>query len=132
MRDRGLIVLGLVVAIGLLTFPIWYDSARGISSEAPELKPAVEGETCIYPTEYMRESHMNVLMDWRDRVVRQDERMVNINGHEWEMSLTRTCMECHDSKEQFCDQCHNYAAVNVYCWDCHVAPEAATFAEVQR
>jgi len=132
MRDRGLIILGLVIAIGLLTFPIWYDNAAGITSAAPDLKQAVQGDACIYPIEYMRESHMTVLMEWRDQVVRNNQRMVTINGKSWEMSLTRTCMECHDSKEQFCDRCHQYAAVNAYCWDCHVAPEQASLAEVLR
>jgi len=131
MRDRGMIVVGLVLAVVVLTFPIWYGNARGVTSEAPELKPAVKGETCIYPTEYMRQSHMNVLMEWRDLVVRENQHTVNINGQDWEMSLSRTCMDCHDSKQEFCDQCHLYASVDPYCWDCHVAPEEVTLAEVQ-
>ena len=27
------------------------------------------------------------------------------------MSLTRTCMDCHSNKAEFCDRCHNYLAV---------------------
>jgi hypothetical protein len=42
------------------------------------------------------------------------------------MSLTGTCLTgCHTNKAEFCDRCHNYAAVSVYCWDCHVDPKLA-------
>lgn len=40
----------------------------------------------------------------------------------YEMSLQNTCMKCHSNKEEFCDQCHNYANVSPFCWDCHVQP----------
>jgi len=39
------------------------------------------------------------------------------------MSLQNTCMECHSNKSKFCDQCHTYAAVNPFCWECHIQPE---------
>jgi hypothetical protein len=71
-----------------------------------------------------------MLNDWRDNVVRSDSRFlmkdgknVMVKGEKAEMSLSRTCMKCHTSKANFCDQCHNYLDVKPYCWDCHVAPE---------
>ena len=45
---------------------------------------------------------------------------VNKKGKEFEMSLSNTCIECHDNKAEFCDRCHNYASVRPYCWDCHI------------
>ena len=37
------------------------------------------------------------------------------------MSLTEHLPEaCHANKAEFCDRCHNYAAVKPYCWDCHI------------
>ncbi|MCP5112376.1 MAG: cytochrome C [bacterium] len=126
MRDRGWILIGLLIGLGLLTFPIWYNSAAGTDSSRPELKKAVEGSECIYGTEYMRANHMDVLMDWRDEVVRNGNRYVEIGGKKVEMSLTRTCMGCHADAGQFCTKCHDYSGVDPYCWDCHVPPEDAS------
>ncbi|MBW2266037.1 MAG: hypothetical protein JRF28_07735 [Deltaproteobacteria bacterium] len=41
------------------------------------------------------------------------------------MSLQNTCMSdnCHAKKTEFCDQCHDYTAVEPYCWDCHIVPK---------
>lgn len=125
MRDRTLILIGLAVFIGLISFPAWYDSASGTSSAAPELQKAVKGTSCIYPTEYMRTSHMKVLLEWRDQVVRHGKRLVTIGGKTYKMSLTGTCLDCHASKKDFCDKCHEYADVNPYCWNCHVDPALA-------
>ena len=122
MRDRPVIVAALAVFLFLITFPIWYNRAAGTASAAPELQKPVKGERCIYPTAYMRPSHMDVLMEWRDEVVRNNRRLVRIGGTTYNMSLTATCMDCHSSKADFCDRCHNYAGVQPYCWDCHVDP----------
>jgi len=32
-------------------------------------------------------------------------------------------MDCHNNKTKFCDQCHNYAGVSPYCWECHIEPK---------
>ena len=123
MRDKGLIIAGLVVFLVLITFPMWYNSATGTTSEAPVLKKAVRGETCVEPVDYMRASHMDLLIEWRDDVVRNGNRtFVSTDGASHEMSLAGTCLGCHDSKADFCDKCHNYVGVDPYCWDCHVDP----------
>ena len=122
MPDRPLIFIGLAVFLGLVTFPIWYNSASGTGSAAPVLQKPVKGDACIYPLEYMRASHMDVLMEWRDEVVRNNRRLVSVGGKTYTMSLTATCMDCHTSKADFCDKCHDFAGVKPYCWDCHVDP----------
>ena len=72
----------------------------------------------------MRSKHMEVLDDWRDSVVREGNRMVEVEGlGQVEMSLTRSCLGCHGSYENFCKKCHDYADVTPYCWDCHIIPE---------
>jgi hypothetical protein len=72
----------------------------------------------------MRATHMEMLDEWRDRVVREGERMYQASdGKSYEMSLTHTCLECHSNKAEFCDACHNYTAVTPYCWDCHIDPK---------
>jgi hypothetical protein len=82
-------------------------------------------KVCVLPVEEMRTSHMTLLDDWRDSVVREGRRMVRVEGLDRpvEMSLTRGCLDCHGSKKAFCDTCHDYADVRPYCWDCHVVPE---------
>jgi len=122
MRDRPWILLGLALFTALVTFPLWYNTVLGVEPKELELEKA-RGDACIYETAYMRERHMDVLMEWRDEVVRRGNRLVKIGGKTFEMSLTKTCLDCHRSKERFCDRCHDYAAVTPYCWDCHVAPE---------
>jgi hypothetical protein len=69
----------------------------------------------------MRADHMTLLNEWRDLVVRENQRTYTAtDGTEYEMSLTKTCLDCHSNKEEFCDKCHTYADVSPYCWDCHV------------
>jgi hypothetical protein len=122
MRDRPLIYAGLAVFVALITFPISYNRAAGTTSAAPALQKPAKGDRCIYPAEFMRASHMNVLTEWRDQVVRANLRLVTIGGKTYTMSLTGTCLECHTSKAEFCDKCHDYAGVKPYCWDCHIDP----------
>ena len=124
MYDAGKVIVGLVIFLALLTFPTWYNVATGKATYVPELEKAVKGENCVEDIEYMRASHMDLLNIWRDRVVRQGERIhVAPDGTKYNMSLTLTCLDCHASKERFCNKCHDYMSVDPYCWDCHVIPE---------
>ncbi len=64
---------------------------------------------------------MELLMSWRDEVVRQGGRtFVAPDGKTYAKSLTQTCLGCHASKADFCDRCHAYASVTLSCWECHV------------
>ena len=124
MSDKGRIIVGLLIFIVVVTAPIWYDLASGVDREPPEIVlPA--GETqCVADAAYMRTEHMQLLMDWREEVVRQDDReFVTADGRHFEKSLTGTCLGCHDNKAEFCDRCHDYLSVKPYCWDCHVVPK---------
>ena len=123
-KDVGKALIGLIVFLVLVGFPIWYTASHGQSGYRPELvKPA--GETrCVESTEYMRASHMDLLNTWRDDVVRHGERThVSEDGRTFDKSLQNTCLKCHDNKDTFCDRCHNYVDVAPKCWECHVVPE---------
>jgi hypothetical protein len=124
MRDRGLIIGGLTVFLALITFPFWYNLATATTSRGPEpVLPATE-KNCVAPVEYMRTSHMDLLVTWREQVVRSNVRSYQaFDGKTYNMSLTKTCMQCHTSKADFCDRCHNYAGVTPNCWDCHIDPK---------
>ena len=96
---------------------------------------------CVKEKAYMNPNHMDMLNQWRDDVVRKGDRgRVEVNGREYEKSLTKCCMKCHTSREKFCVRCHEYADVlppevcpkladarqtsrGVSCWDCHVEPK---------
>ena len=76
----------------------------------------------------MRASHMTLLAEWRDRVVRDGVRTyTGADGRVVRMSLSGTCLgTCHTDKTAFCDRCHDYAGVKPACWDCHVVPPAGS------
>lgn len=126
MKDKTTILLGLGVFIVLATFPIWFTLASGKPGYVPDPE-LPEGESrCVESLEFMKSWHMDLLDEWRDDVVRNGNRIYVSKeyGTRHEMSLTKTCLKCHDSKAKFCDQCHDYLGVVPYCWDCHVDPGA--------
>jgi len=123
MRDKGPILAGLIVFLALVTFPIWFDLASGEEGKPPELVLPPGGGECVAETAFMRTDHMQLLTEWRDDVVRRNDRIYTTgDGRRYYKSLSGTCMSCHADKEKFCDRCHDYVGVTPYCWDCHVAP----------
>jgi len=122
MNDFGKIIFGLIVFLVLATFPAWYGMVASGRGEAPEVELPADETQCVESLEFMKANHMNLLDEWRDALVRegQVEYTSETYGDTYEISLTRTCLDCHSNKEQFCDKCHNYADVDPYCWDCHV------------
>jgi hypothetical protein len=124
MRDKGRILIGLLAFLVLATFPVWYNLVSGHESQPPEIVLPSDESQCVADTDYMRTEHMQLLMDWRDEVVRDKQRIhTTADNRRFEKSLTRTCMDCHSDKAEFCDRCHDYVGVTPYCWDCHVEPE---------
>jgi hypothetical protein len=122
MRDRLLILAGLFVVVAALTFPIWYAPLAKTTAKGPDLQLPDGHTLCVEAREYMRSSHMQLLLRWRDAAVRHGQRKVTgEDGRTFQISLSKTCLgQCHLSKAKFCDRCHEYAAVpKVYCWDCH-------------
>ncbi|MBI3042773.1 MAG: hypothetical protein HYY78_08100 [Betaproteobacteria bacterium] len=78
-----------------------------------------QGEACVAPVEEMRRNHMAMLLDQRDRTVREGIRTTRFS--------LKNCVECHASrktgsvlgKDGFCSSCHTYAAVSMDCFECH-------------
>jgi hypothetical protein len=126
MRDRLWIIAGLALFVAAATTPFWFAHANAKDlSKLPDLTLPANQKQCVAPTGTMRAEHMQLLVSWREDVVRRgDRRYVAFNGKVYEKSLTKTCLGCH-SKEQFCDRCHAYAGVSgPYCWNCHNEPQA--------
>ena len=91
---------------------------------------AVEGsakfeklEQCVEPTSVMRRNHFEFIKHQRDLTVHQ-----GIRGSKYSLA---GCVDCHARKDtagkfvpvnaegQFCDGCHDYAAVSLDCFSCH-------------
>ncbi len=130
LYDGGKIITGLIIFVGLMLSPFILGMAKpgekpDPKTDTPEILEMEEKDRkCVEPKEFMRTSHMSLIDDWRDRALRDGERVYeNSEGEEITISLQNTCMKCHSNKKKFCDECHNYMAVKPYCWDCHIVPE---------
>lgn len=121
MRDRPVIYTGLILFLGLFSFPMWRDFAARATTKGPQQAIPAREKQCVAPIAYMRSSHMTLLMDWRQQVVRDGNRQFTAaDGRTFTRSLTGTCLkQCHGTKADFCDRCHSYAGVSATCWDCH-------------
>ena len=141
MYDAGKIIPGIIIFIGLVSIPVWFNAGTGKTGYRPDFTEELaklEGQVCVHTAEYMRANHMFVLNEWRDRVARDGERYITDPefvakmGDDWELSLTNSCMKCHSDKGAFCDKCHDYLGVSPYCWDCHLTPEViATWPSIE-
>lgn len=123
MSDKRRVILGLVILVVIVAFPLWY-ALPGGSGPRPELEMPAGETQCVEHKEFMTANHMHLLNQWRDAVVREgkDTYTSEAYGKTFEMSLTRTCMNCHAKRETFCNRCHDYTDVHPYCWDCHLEP----------
>jgi len=129
MYDGWKIIIGLIIFVGIATFPFLYDVGKASipppdpKIDTPEIqKMAVK--KCVESKSFMKAEHMVMINDWRDAVVREGNRLyTSTGGQQYAMSLQNTCMKCHSNKTKFCDECHNYVGVKPYCWDCHIAPK---------
>jgi hypothetical protein len=118
MHNPKLILSIIIVFLVIVSLPFWYGS-RG---QAPTLELPADKKTCVESTAYMRAHHVELLARWRDLTVREAVRTYRArDGKEYQISLTGTCLGCHQKKDAFCDRCHTYMKVTPGCWDCHVA-----------
>ncbi len=123
MYNGKYIIPGLIIALGFITFPLWFNLLSGTSYAKLEIKLPADQKECVESVEFMRAEHMQLLNVWRDKVVRDEQRLYTAaNGKQWDISLQNTCMKCHVNKAEFCDKCHNSNSVAPYCWTCHIEP----------
>ena len=124
MYDARNVIIGLCIFVIMVTFPFWYSLASSTSSYKPDPIMPKHYKKCVEDNKTMRELHMDLLDMWRHKVVRESKRYYSATDKsEHEMSLSKNCMKCHTSKVDFCDKCHNYAGVDMYCFDCHSRPK---------
>jgi hypothetical protein len=131
MYNKGYIITGLVIFVLFVTFPVWFNGLDAGPLPKPELPPGGE-KRCVAPAEEMRDTHMQLLNEWRDDVLRNSDRVaVTVDGKEYRKGLQLACLKCHSNKEKFCDTCHDYAVVTPTCWDCHLEPAELAKKEAQ-
>ena len=125
MYNKGLVITGIVIFVVFFTSPFLIGLVKSGPPPEPELSPKAKlAKQCVEAKEYMVESHMQMLNDWRNEAVRNGKRVyVATDGREFTVSLQNTCMDCHNNKSTFCDKCHTYAEANPYCWECHIMPK---------
>ena len=100
--------------------------ATSVNVNAEVAGPAIpqgKGEQCVEPTDVMRKDHMGMLNHQRDKTMH--------DGIRTKKHSLKECISCHvqeDDKGQvarfgedghFCSSCHNYAGVNIDCFQCH-------------
>ena len=86
-------------------------------------EPSDESLKCIHPEDEMRRNHMNYILHERDETMYE--------GIRDEPASLANCINCHvepndkgeiagiKSKEHFCNGCHQYASVQIDCFQCH-------------
>ena len=122
MYNGGKIITGLIIFVLLISAPFWLNVGQAnelpdISLDTPAINQLSEKQ-CVESVEFMRSQHPQLLNDWRDQVVREGESIyVSSSGKMYEMSLDNNCLQCHSNQSQFCDACHTYTSVELYCWD---------------
>lgn len=108
-----------VLAFAMLALPGLAQDRMSVGPVIPE----ATGEPHPEGNEYMRRWHMKMMRHDRDLTMYDGDRAVNASLAE--------CFDCHTVRDDagtpvtyadarhFCRTCHDYAAVQVDCFDCH-------------
>lgn len=112
----------------------------GAVSGGPEDIPPPKGvysedTLCVEPVEIMRRQHFEYILDHRDRTV--------VEGIRTKQYSLIGCIDCHitpdaqgvyarySQETHFCASCHQFAAVNIDCFQCHADRPAAAIRKAQ-
>ena len=110
------ILKALFMAVMLMT-------AIAANAEIPRPEVVEAEGKCVEPTDVMRRNHMEFILHQRDETVHEG---IRTSKHSF-----KQCISCHavkddqgeylkvDDSRHFCVTCHEYAAVNIDCFQCH-------------
>ena len=108
-----------VILVLVILLPVGYSVVSHVfAQDEPDSQPFLERpdpkyKNCVKETDYMRYHHWELLRGIREEVVRYGKREdINLNK----------CRECHTSREQFCNKCHDATSLTPDCFDCHYYP----------
>lgn len=113
------IYLGILVFVLLIVTPFLANIGKANAAPAQLNSPEITAfatKQSVETADFMKAYHMQLFNQWREEDVRQGNGVyVNDAGQKLQISLEQQ----FPNQQQFCDTCHNYVGVNVYCWDCH-------------
>lgn len=127
----------IVMAAVIMAWPGLHETEAAVEKDSGDnavpmpVIPRGQGDNCVGDTQFMRLNHMTVLRHQRDETMRQ-----GVRGNQYSL---KDCVACHAvmgpdampvtvaSPDHFCRSCHDYAAVNIDCFQCHASrPESGT------
>lgn len=126
--STALIAAGLVYLATLAVVAYAANDENTVADSGRVPVPAIplgQGEKCVEDTDFMRRNHMSLLNHQRDKTVHE--------GIRSKQHSLRECISCHavtgpdampvtvSSPQHFCRSCHDYAAVNIDCFQCHAS-----------
>ncbi|HBT95985.1 MAG TPA: menaquinol oxidoreductase [Coriobacteriia bacterium] len=121
-------IVVFLLIFGLPLFAAFGQSNTQVYDSATQTSGLSGG--CVESGEYMKSSHMQLLGQWRDSVVRDGQSTyLSSAGKSYAMSLDDTCLSCHGDPGAFCDSCHSYTGVAMDCWGCHAVNDLASGTE---
>ena len=112
----------------LMTVMVWVGTAK--AEDGRPALPKAKGDTCVESVEVMRKNHFGLLMHQRDETLR--------HGLRGGSHSLKECVACHaadgaDGKPipvnapgQFCQSCHEFAAIQIDCFSCHATTPGGT------
>lgn len=112
----------LVFILAMIFLPTLAVAQEGGGVPSPSITKA-RGDKCVADTDYMRRFHMKELSHQRDGTMHEGIRTKRFSLKE--------CVACHSTTDadgkpvpinapgEFCASCHEYAAVQVDCFQCH-------------
>jgi hypothetical protein len=116
-KQRSILIA--VVPLLLIVLPLGFTIATHLFAQEPEIPevflemPDPQHEECVRDAAWMRYHHWELLRKTREEVVRY--------GKRGEAGLLK-CMECHTSRERFCNRCHDAVSMSPDCYGCHYYP----------
>lgn len=118
MNKKGGILLGLLIFVVIVASPILYNMGKAKAAPVINLNTPViqqlSDKECVESPEYMRQNHMQLLLQWRDAKVRDGQTVyINSKGKAYDISLEGTCLKCHNDKPVVDSVASNSAKPNV-------------------
>ncbi len=126
-RVAAIVPVLLSLAVLTVVFAAGEEERETSRVPVPDI-PVGQGESCVEDTDFMRRNHMTLLKHQRDETMLQ--------GIRTRQHSLKECVSCHavpgadgmaitvDSPQHFCRSCHDYAAVQIDCFDCHASRPA--------
>jgi hypothetical protein len=113
-----------ITLLAILVISLFSGLGTALAGEAVEgTAKADKLDSCVEPTNIMRRNHFEFIKHQRDLTVHE-----GIRGSKHSLA---GCVDCHARKDaqgkpvpvnaegQFCDSCHDFAAVHIDCFSCH-------------